>query len=222
MFIVERNFAELATVSASQAATALPASNLKTLQPSVRWRATTISDTPYVEADLFGGASFLDLDYDVVGLIGYDGAPTRNMLRQAQELDGSAWTQTGTGTVQLDAGGDHPDSKTMIAWEISKTTSAASLHLEQTFTKPGKGSSGSSVPTLPLQFGIFARDNTVGFDINLRVIAYSTISTQEVRVDFDLTNGDIDASSASGSWTLDSSRRRMVLLSFHIYHRHGQ
>jgi hypothetical protein len=83
----------------------MPAERLKQYQLSRRWRTTTVANTPYVSA-LLDGEGPVASGYDLVALLGYDGAPSRNMLRDALDF-GDAWTKTNTTPVY--AGSDPPD-----------------------------------------------------------------------------------------------------------------
>ena len=83
-----------ATTSSNPTVAAMPGSNLRVLQMSERTRITTISDTPFFGAQLEGSPiGSIRLGFNFVGVLGYDGAPSRNMERQAGRFGvDAAWT----------------------------------------------------------------------------------------------------------------------------------
>lgn len=202
MLIVTEYFTELATsgVEASSEAATMPASRLRELQPSRRWRGTTISDTPWIQANLWASDPRPPLGYDLVAVIGYDGAPSRNMHRSAVTLAG--WTKANNVVPQTYAAIAPPSAIAAVPVEITADASAAT-YIEQTLDKPGKGSDLNAA-ALSLRSSILVRQNA-GDDLDLRIIAYSTISTQEARVDFDLSAGTAGTESAAGAWTADAA-----------------
>lgn len=206
MLIVTEDFVQAggAAVGASSAETEMPGSNLRVLQPSVRWRTATIANTPYVEANLEGNpVGSINLGYDAVAIVGYDGAPSRNLLRDSLLLASSAYWAA-TNALVSSALVDPPAGLPFRVWQVSSDGGGAS-HLEQTIQKPGKGSDITGTAAISISVLWIFRQNDDVDDVDLRLIVYSTISTQEVQADFDLSAGTASAGSAAGAFTLDAA-----------------
>jgi hypothetical protein len=201
--IVTEDFMQAATAVAtsSSAEASMPASRLRELQVSRRWRTTTIGDTPYIEANLEGNPTgSIKLGYNLVAVIGYDGAPSRNMLGNSLNPTTSApWVGT-----NLNVGVALVPSPDGFPFAVFNLASAGGVtHLEQVLQKPGKGSAVIGSAALSLSTMALVRQNDDVDDIDLRIIAYSSLGAQEAQADFDLSAGTASVGSVSGSFTLD-------------------
>ena len=205
MLIVEEDFAVAATAIASATPfnASMPGSRLRELQVSRRSRVTTISDTPRYDLSLAGTpAGSIIADYDVVAVVGYDGAPHRNMFRYATRwgLDAS-WVRSG-----FLVGSNFVAPPATVSFRPWLATAVAGgNHVEQTMTsKPGKGGSGSAA--LSLAVGIPIRQVSTGGDGDLRIQASDNASGANfVAADFDLSAGAVTATSDGGTYTIDGT-----------------
>lgn len=196
MLVVVEDFTrrESVTTDASPIVAAMPGSRLRELQVSRRARITTISDTPYFEADF--ASSSLGLGYDVVAVIGYDGAPSRNMLRSAHRpgLDDPPWTRVG-----MTIGGSVVAPPSGFPFRVRHVAMAAGANrFEQDIaTKPGKGGSGSFA--MPLSSTLIIKQGAN--DADLRIVVFSGAGTDFANATFDLSAGTVGSPSTGGSFS---------------------
>lgn len=197
------------TLDASNEATNMPVENLQNLQPSDRWRATTITSTPWVEAQLFGGVTAAEVAaWDTVAFIAYDGADSRNLLRDAHDMDllgadNGTWVDTNvfsptTGLGYLPTGFGSP----ILGISVSANALGA-VHVIQTLEKPGVGGEGPVAMTF--RYRAFANQVLTGDDLDLRLRLDSTTGTTgNATVDFDLSAGTTKTPTTGGGFTVDS------------------
>lgn len=203
MFILVDDEAEKTdnTWTSAGSAAAMPPENMGVLQVSKRWRQPTIANTPSLDLGL-DASQVRGVLYDVVAIIGYDGLPTRNMLRRTHELDISPWVEGADASVSPSVVDQSiPTLKPFASYTMTSGGGSAD-YVEQTIDKPGKAGSATA---MAIRVGIIAKDVDAGNDINLRITAFSTISTQEAWSNFDLTAGTAGTNSASGAFTFDSA-----------------
>ena len=203
MLVVTKDFTQDAgtTMTASTEATSMPASNLKELQPSERTRITTITDTPHVQGALDGGGA-VSTGYDVLFVAAYDGAPSRNMLRSALNLTATEWTYV---NVTNTPGIVSPPSALSLAPLDIAATATGVVTIDQTFTVPGKSSPGDGPSNLALRLEIWARQNDVVDDLDLKLFVGSAIATHDAFAVYNLGSGSVGSSGDTGNYTLDSA-----------------
>ncbi len=193
-----------AALSASHAAAGMPESNLRVLQPSVRWRALTEADTPWVELSFGGGYGTQSIQYDTIALLAYDGSPTRNLLRNPGRPASTPWSATGTFTSAPTIA--PPAAIPFQAWSMLSSSGGGALHTELTgIQSPGKASPVTGADPFPFTLGMPVKQATG--DVDLLLIAYSTLLTAEARSAFDLSAGTVKGGSptSAGGWLASSA-----------------
>lgn len=182
------------SMSSTTAAADMGADQLKVLQMSRRCRLTSILNTPHVQYDAGGNYSDFALQYDTVAILGYDGNPTQNLHRNGMRIN--QWTG-GTGSVGISFAAP-PAELSFPPWEANPVTNL--FNLQDTFQKTGKGASVTGASSETLRSGVFVRQKTAK-DIDLRISAYSTVTTDQADVDFDLSAGIAGTGNSAGGFT---------------------
>ena len=203
MLIVTDDFTQQSSVTTSALPfnSAMPGTQLRVLQMSERARITTISDTPTFDANLEGSpVGSIRLGFNFVAVLGYDGAPSRNMERQAGRFGvDAAWTVAGflVGTSVEDS----PSGFPFRVWVADVAAGVNTVDQLMGTTKPGKGGSGSAALALSTT-RIFKQDSGGG-DGDMRIIASDVAGgvTNFARADFDLSAGTVSAATVGGTFT---------------------
>ena len=203
MLIVVEDFTQdaTATTETSPNVASMPGSQLRVLQVSERARITTIADTPYFGASMEGSPlGSINPSYNVVAVIGYDGAPSRNMFRNAHRvMIDAVWTTSG-----FSAGSSNDSSPTDFPafrpWDVNIAAGVNTTD-QALASKPGKASNFFDSAALSLVAGFIVKQTAN--DADLRIIASDVAGgvTNFVRVDFDLSAATAGAATVGGTFT---------------------
>jgi hypothetical protein len=182
-----------AVMTSSTAAAAMPAANLKKRAVSKRTRLTTISGSTYYGANISANEDPAS-GFDLVAVIGYDGAPSRNMLRNQFDLADASWTVNDLSTPAKSNAVAPPAGLQVAIHSLFVNAGASGQGIEQTFTKP------DSAGQMDLRTGIVIRQDGVNDD-DLKICVEGASAAHNAEVTFDLSAGTAGAASDAGNFT---------------------
>ncbi len=166
----------------------MPLSNLRVLQMSERTRMTTISGSTHIILD---GTALVspEVGFDLVAVLGYDGAPTRNMLRNSVSSASGSWTHNNMLLLFPDPSKVPPAGLPSQIFSLEAITATTNNYAEQTLDKPSNA--GGAEPALDLITEIVALKGVSGDQLRIHVSSTEGGGPHSAQADFDLAAGTI-------------------------------